>query len=119
MTENNGYAHTILMMECGDCGFSTTTPADNILVKTGGFTCPEGCGRMEPVAKYEEQTQVKPVTIDDEHEHDWVKQKDWISRNCKCDGFDIAAGKHENHETKIKVRWVCSCGETKVTEHEN
>ena len=53
------YPDKLLIMKCEECGFTTTTHADNTLVKTGGFKCPYGqdnCPyreQMTAVAKYE------------------------------------------------------------------
>lgn len=48
-----GMIEAVLLMECPECGFEATTPADNSLVNTGGFTCPEDNKQMEIKARYE------------------------------------------------------------------
>lgn len=51
----NDMPEAILFMECEECGFSATTPADNTLVSTGGFTCPECEITMKAKARYEKK----------------------------------------------------------------
>ncbi len=58
MSNDSPESDAILMMECPEDGFRTTTPANNTLVATGGFTCPK-CEEngvstvMEAKARYE------------------------------------------------------------------
>ena len=43
----------LLYMVCDLCGNTHTTPSDNILVKTGCYTCPDCEVPMDAIARYE------------------------------------------------------------------
>lgn len=54
-------AENIVMMKCPECGYKTTTPADNTLVKCGDYKCPEDEEGMTPIARYEKVVEAKNI----------------------------------------------------------